>query len=97
MVEAVGEGVSVPVGTRVACLKGSTGLYAEYAVVPAWRAVAIPPSISDVAAASLLLQGLTAHYLVRDSYRVKQGDTILVHAAAGGTGLLLCQLGKHLG
>lgn len=96
-VVAVGDGVDgISVGQHV----GSTnfaGAYAEQATVPAARAVPIPQGIADEIAAAALLQGMTAHYLLHDSYPVKAGDTILVHAAAGGMGLLLTQLASRMG
>src|SRR2546430_2330200 len=97
VVNAVGPGVeTVRVGDRVASTE-LQGAYAEYAVVPADRVVPIPDGVSDEQAAAVLLQGLTAHYLVHDSYRVQAGDTVVVHAAAGGVGLLLTQLATKLG
>ena len=96
-VAAVGSGVeTVKVGDRVASTNLG-GSYAEFAVVAADRVVPVPDGVSDELAAAVLLQGLTAHYLVFDSYRVKEGDTVLVHAAAGGVGLLLTQLATSLG
>jgi NADPH2:quinone reductase len=96
-VVAVGEGVDgIAVGQHV----GSTnfaGAYAEYALVPAERVVPVPPGVDDEIAAAALLQGMTAHYLLHDVYPAKTGDTVLVHAAAGGMGLLLTQLATHLG
>jgi NADPH2:quinone reductase len=96
-VVAVGPGVAtVKVGDRVASTE-LAGAYAQYALVPADRAVPIPDGLSEELAAAVLLQGMTAHYLVFDSYRVQPGDTVLVHAAAGGVGLLLTQLATRLG
>lgn len=96
-VVGVGDGVEgVSVGQHV----GSTnfaGAYAELATAPAERVVPIPGGVADETAAAALLQGMTAHYLLHDSYPVKAGDTILVHAAAGGMGLLLTQLASRLG
>jgi NADPH:quinone reductase len=93
----VGQGVTdVQVGDRVA-YQGVQGSYAEQAVVPAERLVPVPPNISTHTAAALMLQGLTAHYLSHSTYRLGEGDTCLVHAAAGGVGLLLCQLAKLRG
>ena len=96
-VVAVGDGVDgVSVGQHV----GSTnfaGAYAELATARAERVVPIPDGIADETAAAALLQGMTAHYLLHDSYPVKPGDTILVHAAAGGMGLLLTQLASRMG
>ncbi|PGA34197.1 quinone oxidoreductase, partial [Bacillus toyonensis] len=71
--------------------------YAEERIVPAANAVALPEGISYEAAASMMLKGLTAEYLLHRTHKVKPGDTILVHAAAGATGLILCQWGKALG
>jgi NADPH2:quinone reductase len=97
MVSAVGADVAdLQPGDRVGWAVG-TGSYAEQAVVAAERAVPLPDDVDDETAAAVLLQGMTAHYLVHDSYRVRPGDTVLVHAAAGGMGLLLTELVKHLG
>lgn len=97
VVEAVGEGVTaVQVGDRVA-YAGALGAYAEARCVPAERLVKIPDGISFEQAAAMMLQGMTAQFLIRRTYRVKAGDTILVHAAAGGVGLILVQWAKHLG
>jgi len=97
IVEAVGENVrTLKKGDRAAyCMV--VGAYAEEANVPAARAVKLPGDISDEAAAAGLLKGLTAQYLLKATYKVKPGETILVHSAAGGVGLLLCQWAKHLG
>ncbi|HEU5170582.1 MAG TPA: quinone oxidoreductase [Gemmatimonadales bacterium] len=96
-VEQVGPDVTtVRPGDRVV-YAGPTGAYAEYAVVPAERLVAIPQGISERVAAAVLLQGLTAHYLATSTYPLKPGDACLVHAAAGGVGLLLCQIAKRRG
>lgn len=98
VVEALGDGVTRwKVGDRVAYGTGPLGAYAEAANVPAERVVAVPDGVSDEQAAALMLKGLTAWYLLRRTYRVKDGDTILFHAAAGGVGLLACQWAKHLG
>jgi NADPH2:quinone reductase len=98
VVEAVGEGVTRwKTGDRVAYGTGPLGAYSQAAVVAAERVVAIPAGVSDEAAAALVLKGLTAWYLLRRTYRVKAGDTILFHAAAGGVGLLACQWAAHLG
>jgi NADPH2:quinone reductase len=83
-------------GDRVA-YTGPIGAYAEVLLRPADRLVKIPAGISDEVAAAMMLKGLTAQYLLRRTYRVKRGDTILVHAAAGGMGQILCQWGRHLG
>jgi NADPH2:quinone reductase len=96
-VEAVGEGVSeVKPGDRIAA-NAFNGAYAEYALAPAARLVLMPPSLDWPQAAAALLQGMTAHYLTHSSYAVKSGDTVLVHAAAGGTGLLIVQMAKMRG
>ena len=97
IVEAVGSDVTtVKVGDRVA-YAGSLGAYATHRVLPADRALILPPGIDIRVAAAITLQGLTAHYLLHRTYPVKPGDRILVHAAAGGVGLLLCQWASHLG
>jgi NADPH:quinone reductase len=97
MVDAVGEGVTeVKKGDRVAYAM-VLGSYAEYAVVPAWKLVPVPSNIDAKTAAALMLQGMTAHYLTRSTYPLKKGETALIHAAAGGVGLLLIQIAKQLG
>jgi NADPH:quinone reductase len=85
------------VGDRVAYVSNTPGAYSEVRNLPASRLVRIPKGISDETAAAVMLKGLTAHYLLRRTYRVKRGDMILVHAAAGGVGLILCQWAKALG
>jgi len=98
IVEAVGEGVDyLKPGDRIAYGTGPLGAYTEMRVMPADRAVRLLPSISDDEAAAMMLQGMTAQYLLRRTYHVQPGDTILVHAAAGGVGLILCQWARHLG
>ncbi len=98
VVEAVGpEVTSLAVGDRVAYASAPIGAYAEARLMPADRLVKIPASISDEQAAAMMLQGMTTQYLVRRTYKIQPGDTILVHAAAGGVGLMLCQWAKHLG
>jgi len=98
VVEAVGPAVTeFKVGDRVAYMSAGLGAYADYRNVPADRLVAIPATVTDEQAASLIFKGLTAQYLLRKTYRVKAGDTILVHAAAGGVGQILCQWAKGLG
>jgi NADPH:quinone reductase len=97
VVTAVGsDAASVKVGDRVAWT-GFQGAYAEYAAVAADRLVPIPSRVSDQQAAATMLQGMTAHYLSHDTYPVKRGDTALVHAAAGGVGLLLVQMVHNIG
>lgn len=96
-VEAVGSEVRDPrVGDRVVWT-GVQGAYAELAVVPAARLVPLPEGIDARLAAAVLLQGMTAHYLATDTYPMRAGDTCIVHAAAGGVGLLLCQIAKRHG
>ena len=96
-VTAVGpEARSVKAGDRVAWC-GLLGAYAEYAAVPADRLVPIPQSVSDQQAAATMLQGMTAHYLSHDTFPLKKGETALVHAAAGGVGLLLVQMAHNIG
>ena len=96
-VTAVGADVTeVKVGDKVA-YTGVPGAYAEYAVVPAARLVVLPAGVSTRQGAAAMLQGMTAHYLALTTYPLKKGDTCLVHAAAGGVGLLLCQIAKMRG
>ncbi len=97
VVDAVGEGVTeVKAGDRVAYAM-ILGSYAEYAIVPAAKLAPLPTSIDAKSAAALMLQGMTAHYLTHSTYQLKKGDTALIHAAAGGVGLLLIQIAKMLG
>jgi len=96
-VVAVGKDVtSVKTGDRVAWT-ATLGCYAEYAAVAADRLVPVPPGVSDQQAAAVMLQGMTAHYLVHDTHPLKRGETALVHAAAGGVGLLLVQMAHNIG
>jgi NADPH:quinone reductase len=96
-VTGVGPSVTeVKVGDKVA-YTGVPGAYAEYAVVPAQRLVVLPAGVSTKQGAAAMLQGMTAHYLACSTYPLKKGDTCLVHAAAGGVGLLLCQMAKMRG
>jgi NADPH2:quinone reductase len=96
-VEAVGADVrEIKVGDRVA-YASALGSYAEYAAAPAARLVKVPEGIDTQTAAAAMLQGMTAHYLVTSTYTLKRGDTALVHAAAGGVGLLLIQMAKRIG
>ena len=96
-VTAVGAGVTlVKPGDRVA-YAGSIGGYSSDRVIPADRLVKLPDAISFETGAAMMLQGMTAQYLLRRTYQVKAGETIVVHAAAGGVGLILCQWAKHLG
>jgi NADPH2:quinone reductase len=97
VVTAVGADVkSVKAGDRVAW-SGPLGAYAEYSAVPADRLVPIPSGVTDQQAASAMLQGMTAHYLSHDTYPLKRGETALIHAAAGGVGLLLAQMAHNIG
>ena len=96
-VAAVGEGVSgFEVGDRVAW-NGTRGTYAEFACAPAAELLKIPDAMSFEQAAAVLLQGLTAHYLAHDTHKIQTGETVLIHAGAGGVGLLLTQMAKRLG
>jgi NADPH2:quinone reductase len=98
VVEALGEGVSdLRVGDRVAYAAPPAGAYSEERLMPADRLVKVPDGVSDELAAAMMLKGMTAQYLLRRTYRVKAGDTILFHAAAGGVGLIACQWAKSLG
>lgn len=98
VVEAVGPNVTeVKVGDRVAYAGGPLGSYAEVRAMPARVLVKLPDKLEEATAAAAMLKGLTAHYLIFSTYAVKRGDTILVHAAAGGVGLILCQWAKSLG
>ena len=97
VVTAVGSDVvNISVGDRVA-YTGTLGSYAEYAAVPAARLIRIPDGLEFEDAAAAMLQGMTAHYLTHSTYKLKKGDTALVHAAAGGVGLLLVQMAKRIG
>ena len=97
IVEELGEGVTdLAVGDRVAYAM-VVGSYAEERIIEARHLIKIPDSIDDKTAATMMLKGLTAHYLLFRTYPVKAGDTILVYAASGGVGLMLCQWAKHLG
>jgi NADPH2:quinone reductase len=98
IVAAVGEGVTeVTVGERVAYAGLPPGAYAETRLIPAHRLVKLPDAISTKQGAAMMLQGMTARYLLRGCYKVKAGDRILIHAAAGGVGLIVCQWANHLG
>lgn len=97
-VEAVGDGVTrFRPGDRIAYANGPPGAYADAHVVAEDRAVRVPDHIPLETAAAVMLKGMTAEYLVRRTFHVKQGDTILVHAAAGGVGLILCQWARAIG
>lgn len=98
VIEAVGANVTgLKVGDRVAYGAAPLGSYSEARLIPADRVVSVPANVTDQQAASIMLKGMTAQYLLKRSYAVKAGDTILVHAAAGGVGLILCQWAKSLG
>jgi NADPH2:quinone reductase len=97
VVTEVGSGVTdLKVGDRVGWAM-TLGSYAEYAVVPAWKLVALPPGIDMQVAACVMLQGLTAHYLTHSTFALKAGDTALVHAAAGGVGSVIVQVARIVG
>jgi len=97
VVEAVSDDMTiVKPGDRVA-YAGPLGAYAEYAVVNAWQLVNIPDSIDYKTAAAVMLQGMTAHYLTHSTFPLRSGETVLLHAAAGGVGLLMIQLAKKIG
>ena len=98
VVEAVGEGVeSLVVGDRVAYAAPPVGAYAQVRLMPAEKVVKVPDGIDSRQAAAMMLQGMTVEYLLRRTYPVRSGDTVLFHAAAGGVGLIACQWAKHLG
>ncbi len=98
VVEEVGAGVTdLKPGDRVAYGAAPPGAYAEARLIPADRLIKLPNRIDDKTAAAMMLKGLTVQYLIRQTYRVKRGDTILLHAAAGGVGSILSQWAKHLG
>jgi NADPH2:quinone reductase len=98
VVEAAGPGVKdLKAGDRVAYGAGAMGAYVQARLVPADKLVRIPEGIKDETAAAMMLKGMTAEYLLRRCYPVKRGETVLIHAAAGGVGLIACQWAKHLG
>ena len=98
VVEALGEGVAeFAIGDRVAYTGGALGAYAEVRNIDAGQLVPLPPDISFEQGAAMMMQGLTAQYLLRRTYRLQPGDTILIHAAAGGVGTIACQWAKALG
>src|ERR1700749_3259284 len=98
VVEEVGSGVThLKAGDRVPYGSSPIGAYAEERLIPADRLLKLPDSIDDKTAAAMMLKGLTTQYLIRQTYRIKAGETILLHAAAGGVGLILSQWAKHLG
>lgn len=96
-IHALGKGVTaLQVGDPVAYAM-QLGSYADYAIVPAWKLMRIPPGVNTMTATAAMLQGMTAHYLTHDTYPIQPGDTVLIHAAAGGTGALLVQMAKLRG
>lgn len=98
VVEAVGDGVlDLAVGDRVAYASPPVGSYAEARLMPADRVVKITGNVDDKTAAAMMLQGMTVEYLLQRTYKVKPGQTVLYHAAAGGVGLIFCQWAKHIG
>ncbi len=98
VVDAVGPDVTRPkVGDRVAYASGPLGAYSQAQLCPADRVVRIPDAIGDDTAAAMLLKGLTVQFLLRQTFPVRPGHTVLIHAAAGGVGLMACQWAKHLG
>jgi NADPH2:quinone reductase len=97
IVEAVGEGVEIPLGRRVVYFQGPPRSYAEARNVPADRLVRIPDAVGDAVAAAALLKGMTVEYLIRRTFAVQPGMTVLFHAAAGGVGTIACQWLSHLG
>ena len=94
--QVAGDVTTVKVGQRVASVN-FLGAYAEYALAPADRLVVLPDRVTDRIGAAAMLQGMTAHYLAHSTYALSSGDTCLVHAAAGGVGLLLCQMARRRG
>jgi NADPH:quinone reductase len=98
VIDAVGPGVAgFSIGDRVACAGMPEGSYAELRTVPAARLIALPADIDERTAASMMIRGMTARCLLLDTYKVQAGEAILIHAAAGGVGLIMCQWAKHLG
>jgi NADPH:quinone reductase len=98
VIDAVGPKVDgVAVGDRVVCAGMPEGSYAELRIAPAARLIPLPAGIDERTAASMMIRGMTARSLLKDTYKVQPGDTIVIHAAAGGVGLIVCQWAKHLG
>lgn len=98
VIEAIGPDVAAfQVGQRVAYASAPEGAYAEQRIVSAVRLIPLPDAIDDRTAASMMIRAMTARMLLRQAYAVRPGDTILIHAAAGGVGLIVCQWAKHLG
>lgn len=94
VVDAVGEGAEGFTPGDPVAYAMHLGAYSEFAIVPAWKLVPVPPGVNLLTATGAMLQGMTAHYLSHDTYPIRPGDTVLVHAAAGGVGLLLVQMAK---
>lgn len=97
VVEKAGQGATFKPGDRVAYTGGTPGAYASHRVIADTHLVALPSHIPDDVGAAIMLKGLTAQYLLRQTFRVQEGDTVLIHAAAGGVGTIACQWAKHLG
>jgi len=98
VIDAVGPEVDgFAIGDRVACAGMPEGSYAELRIVPAARLILLPAGIDERTAASMMIRGMTARSLLKDTYKVQPGDIIVIHAAAGGVGLIVCQWAKHLG
>ncbi len=98
VVTAVGSGITdMKEGDRVAYASAPVGAYAEERLIPAARVVKVPAAIADQTAAAMMLQGMTARYLLLETFKVGPGTTLLFHAAAGGVGLIVCQWARHLG
>lgn len=98
VVEAIGPDITeFAIGDRVVCVAGPDGAYSQARLVPAARVIKLPDAITDRQAAAMMIRGMTARYLARETFKLKAGDWILVHAAAGGVGTILCQWAKHLG
>ena len=96
-IDAVGPDVTEFAPGDLVAFASSPGTYAEFAIVPTWKLVPVPPGVNLMTATAAMLQGMTAHYLTHDTYPIRPGDTVLIHAAAGGTGLLLIQMAKMRG
>lgn len=96
-IDAVGPDVTDFAPGDLVAFASSPGSYAEFAIVPTWKLVPVPPGINLMTATAAMLQGMTAHYLSHDAYPIRPGDTVLIHAAGGGTGLLLTQMAKMRG
>src|SRR5262249_39950643 len=98
VIDAIGPDVTgFSLGERVVYAGMPEGSYAEARIVPAARLIALPPEMDDRTAAAMMIRGMTARCLLHETYKVSPGDTVLIHAAAGGVGLIMCQWAKHLG